>query len=208
MLDFEAAPTRKRRHRWIAPALAAAAVAALAIGVTAVTGIAHESKPKPNPPASHVSTPPPPSASAPCPSPSASATGLAHGSRAAVPAGRPDRQPRPGALVGGRHRLAAVATGQTATATATRLYLYDPAGGRYLITDPLPAHAYLLAWSPDGNRAMLRTHGITDPTRWQEVDLRTGTVSTGFEGGDFITYTQPRGLAVVMGPESALPLQP
>lgn len=197
--DFEPAPARTPQH-WIAPALAAAAVAALAIGVTAVSGMRAEPRPRPNPPASHVSTPPP-STSAPAPSPSATPThtqvviGPPY-----LPAGQTgSRSQVPWSVVGTGWRLLLPIDAANAPYGGITLYLYDPAGGRYLISDRLPTASMLLAWSPDGNRALTRT-GSGDEYRYREVDLHTGTVSAGFSVplSNFVSYSQPRGLAIMV----------
>jgi hypothetical protein len=191
-LDFESARARKRPHRWIAPTLAAAAVATLAIGVTTVTGIAHESKPKPVPPASHVSSPPPSSSA---PSPSASASQQTVAAPPYLPAGRTgSRDQVPWSAVGSGWRL--LQPTNSAGDRSEKLYLYDPADGRYLITDALPAGASLLAWSPDGQRAMLTVesqHGTV--TSYYELSLRFGPPALILKrnSSHFVTYTRPTG---------------
>ena len=149
--------SRRHRHsRWFAPAVAAAAVAAVAAAAFALStpglapdhpgpaGQPHQQPDRVGQPVGHrLAVRPPPA-------------------RPAVlrrlPAGRPDRRPGRRALVQGRHRLATAAAHRRHRLMAT-LYLYDPAGGRYLISDQLPARAQLQAWSPDGQRAMLMADG-------------------------------------------------
>jgi TolB protein len=196
VLDFAVPPSHKRQHRWAAPVLAAATVAAVAIGVTAVTGIAHESKPKPNPPASHVSTPPPSSSA---PSPSASASGSQTvAALPYLPAGQTgNRSQVPWSTVGSGWRL--LAPHDSAGRSDGTLYLYDPVGGRYLLSDRLSESSRLLAWSPDGSRALMQS-GNADAFRYQEVDLHTGELSAGFSVplSGFVSYTRPKGLALLI----------
>jgi len=191
MLGFEEVPTATR-HRWAAPALAAAAVVALAVGAAALVAKHLDPDPPTNSPALQVVHPTPsssPTASAPGPATSTAIAGPGY-----LPRGRTgSRDDVPWSVVGSGWRLLLPLPGGTA------LYLYDPAGGRYLISDRLPAGAVLLAWSPDGTRAMLRT-GDSDLFRYREVRLRTGELSTGFSVplSSFVSYTQPKGLAVLV----------
>jgi hypothetical protein len=200
LLDFDKA-RRTRRHRWIAPALAAAAVAAVAIGAVVVATDRLDSRPKPNPLASHVSSPPA-SSSAPIPTPSASATQTVV-APPYLPAGQTgSRDQVPWSIVGSGWRLLQP---RSNTGSFDRsIYLYDPAGGRYLLTDRLPEDSELLAWSPDGQRAMVRT--LRD-SRFRQFDLRTGSVvSTAvLPGAGFIAYTTPRGLAMLVVTENTPP---
>lgn len=199
-LDFDSAAARRAQHHWIAPALAAAAVAALAIGVTAVSGMHATPRPRPNPPASHVSTPPPPT-SAPAPSASASQTHIQTiVGPPYLPAGQTgSRSQVPWSAVGSGWRLMQrqhfTGTGPTFD---NSVYLYDPAGGRYRITDSLPPGVRLSAWSPDGNRAMFITIGQGNTTFYQ-LSLRSGSVSRLLRTGpaNFIGYSRPQGLAFV-----------
>jgi hypothetical protein len=190
-----------RHARWLAPVLAVAAVAAVALGVTAISTVVHDSKRVSNPPATQV-TSPSPSASpsvptsvpAPAPTPATAVVTPPY-----LPRGQQGfRSQVPWSAVGtGWRLLLPYDAGDTPPAS---LYLYDPAGGRYLISDRLPAHASLLAWSPDGTRAMVRSSSSGDTTRYQEVSLRSGELSTGFtsRSNSFVSYTQPKGLAVLI----------
>ncbi len=196
VLAFQAAPAAPR-HRWIAPGLAAAAVVALAVGATSVVANRLTSQPRPNSPVSQVIHPSPSSSPPASPSPSAPASPTT----VAVPdylsrGQQGSRSQVPWSSVGAGWRLLLPAS---AAASPAALYLYDPAGGRYLINDRLPASAALLAWSPDGTRAMLRS-GTSDAFRYQEVTLRTGDLSTGFtvSQSNFASYTRPKGLAVLL----------
>ncbi len=198
VLDFDAAPTRKRQHHWIAPALAAAAVAALAIGVTAVAGLDSKPRPRPNPPATHVSTPPP-STSAPAPTSAPSATQTQAQTITAppyLPAGQTgSRGQVPWSAVGSGWRLLQRQNAGDYATYDPKLYLYDPAGGRYLITAALPEQLTLLAWSPDGQRAMIEDNGTL-----RQLNLHSGRMVSQLTvpGAGFGTYTNPRGLAVLV----------
>jgi len=79
------------------------------------------------------------------------------------------------------------------------LYLYDPAGGRYLISDQIPGPADLVAWSPDGERALYQSPA-GQFSRFQQLDLRSGQLESGFTQfeGNFVSYTQPHGLAMLV----------
>jgi len=191
--------TRRQRHsRWFAPAVAAAAVAAVAAAAFALsTPGSHRANQAP--PASRASSP---TASA---SPSATDGPTANKGPSSVtstgpgylPAGQTGaRDDVPWSAVGTGWRLVQPAV---VGAKSSALYLYDPAGGRYLISDQLPGSGTLVAWSPDGQRAMVQTYD-SDYTRLQELDLNTGQLATGFSQyqGGFVSYTQPRGLAVIV----------
>jgi hypothetical protein len=199
LVDLDTA-RRARRHRWIAPALAAAAVAAVAIGVIVVATEQPGSRPKPNPPASHVSSPPS-SSDIPTPTPSASASQTVV-APPYLPAGQTgSRSQVPWSLVGSGWRLLQQQNAGDYATYSRKLYLYDPAGGRYLITDTLPVQSRLLAWSPDGQRAMVQS---LNDGKFQQFDLRTGrVVSTAtLPQASFTTYTMPRGLAMVVSDDS------
>lgn len=75
------------------------------------------------------------------------------------------------------------------------LYLYDPAGGRYLISEQVPAGSVLRAWSPDGQRALFES-----ASQELQLDLHTGTIASSFARSNqmFVSYTRPRGLALVL----------
>jgi hypothetical protein len=195
-----AAPGWSARHsRWFAPVLAAAVVVAVAAGALAVANSHGPRQIRPAPPASHVSSPtasplptasPTPSSSAGHPSATAVLPYLAAGKTGA-------RSDVPWSVVGAGWRLVQP-TDQNGS--LGMLYLYDPAGGRYLISDQLPKQSYLQAWSPDGQRAMLQTSGSDGYSRFQQLDLRSGQLVTSFRqyGGNFLSYTQPRGLAALV----------
>lgn len=189
-------PTGTRHSRWLAPALAAAAVVAIAVAVTAIatSGLGRSPSVSVNGgmvshPAATNSAPLPTSGPTPAPTTSVSTP------PSYLPRGQQgSRSQVPWSVVGAGWRLV-LPTGSGPAA----LYLYDPAGGRYLISDRLPAGAQLLAWSPDGTRAMLRS-GNSDAPRYREVNLRSGQLSTGFivARTAFVGYTQPKGLAVIL----------
>lgn len=190
--------SRRHRHsRWFAPAVAAAAVAAVAAAAFALNSpVSHRTTPAP--PASHVSSPT--ASASPSATGSPSGTPGSTGTAAAyLPAGQTGaRDDVPWSAVGTGWRLVQPTDASGSNPT---LYLYDPAGGRYLITDQLPKLAYLQAWSPDGQRAMFRTPGSSDDfTRFQQLDVHSGQLEAGFSQflGQFVTYTQPRGLAVLV----------
>ncbi|HEX8766945.1 MAG TPA: hypothetical protein VF714_01170, partial [Jatrophihabitans sp.] len=83
---------------------------------------------------------------------------------------------------------------------APALYLVNPIGGRYLITDQLPnAKDRIAQWSPDGKRVMLiRMKGTARILT--ELELATGrmlhTVNIGERG--FFGYTRPEGHAILV----------
>lgn len=85
-----------------------------------------------------------------------------------------------------------------AKSAAPTLFLVDPSGGRYRI-ETLPGSLrsdYLVAWSGDGQRALLA--GGSGPAM-AVLDLRTAA-STGFTlGGDVtpVGFTAPDGLAII-----------
>lgn len=187
-LDFEQ-DHHPRHRRWIAPVLAAAAVAVVAVGVAAVARTAlHTDPPAIAPTTPGVSAPkttPSPSSTAP---PTASHSGdtgpyLGPGQTGA-------RTAVPWTLVEAGWRL--VQPGSQA-GPGSSLYLYDPADGRYLISDQLAAKATVVGWSPDGIHAALQL-----PDRLDQIDLRSGKISTIVQGSTFVTYTRPHGLAVLV----------
>jgi hypothetical protein len=195
--------SRRQRHsRWFAPAVAAAAVAAVAaIAFVLSTPVSHRTNDAP--PASRASSP---TASA---SPSVTDGPTRNGGPSSVtgtgtgpgylPAGQTGAvQDVPWDKVGPGWRLVQP-TNEDGSSIA--LYLYDPAAGRYLITDQLPKSAYLQAWSPDGERAMFTTPASSsDFTQLRQLDLHSGQLAAGFSQylGQFLTYTQPQGLAVLV----------
>ncbi|HJQ03473.1 MAG TPA: hypothetical protein VJ851_17890 [Jatrophihabitans sp.] len=188
---------RSRHSRWFAPAVAASAVAAVAAAAFALS----QPGPRrviPAPPASHVSSPTGSATPSVSSSPSASASSSTSGAPAYLPAGQTGaRTDVPWGAVGTGWRLVQPTDQNGSLGT---LYLYDPAGGRYLISDQLSKQAYLQAWSPDGQRAMLQTSGSDGYSRFQQLDLRSGQLVSSFRqyGGNFLSYTQPRGLAALV----------
>lgn len=203
-LDTGALPVlaRRRAHsRWFAPVLAAAAVLIVAAGAVAIATSHAQRNERPAPPASHVSVPAPSSTPSVSPKPSGStSTSSTSGGTPVHYLGRGKTGGRadvPWTAVGSGWRL--LQPIENGTGNGPSLYLYDPAQGRYLITDELPAHATLAAWSPDGLRAMLQTFG-DDDDKFQQLDLHSGQLLAGFSQhpGGFVSYTQPHGLAVMV----------
>jgi hypothetical protein len=199
ILHPDASDRIAEHSRWFAPALAAAVIAAVAAGAVAVANSHGPRQVRPAPPASHVSsptgTPTPTAKSTSASQPPATATGAAPAYLARGKTG--SRADVPWSAVGSGWRL--MQPHDAHDAMTPELYLYDPAGGRYLISDQLPGSAKLVAWSPDGQRAMLQsTDSNTD--RFQQLDLRSGQLDAGFTQyvGSFVSYTQPRGLAVLV----------
>jgi TolB protein len=77
------------------------------------------------------------------------------------------------------------------------LFLIDPLGGRYLVaTLAPPAPSSLAGWSGDGRRAILTTFNGSQTTVTQ-IDLTTGQTSNQFALGGGVSYTRPKGLAVL-----------
>lgn len=203
--------TRGTRHvRWFIPAAAVAVVAAAALVGAAITASGNGSAQQPNLPASQVSTAMPSTATSNTPAPSTTAP--APRPSAATPTTRPS-QPAPVLLRSGAQQGRAqipwsqvgpgwyLAAPHSATLSAgNALYLVNPIGGRYLITDHLP-HATddVAGWSPDGTRAMLarqeNNHRILS-----ELELATGRVLHTFDIGDtaFVSYTRPQGRAILV----------
>jgi hypothetical protein len=85
-----------------------------------------------------------------------------------------------------------------ATRTTRFLYLYDPADGRYLITDQLPAGGWVLDWSPDGARALVETFG--KPEAFLQIQLRTGAVVSSAAVPDSVglKYADAQGSAILV----------
>lgn len=189
--------SRRHRHsRWFAPAVAAAAVAAVAAAAFALSTPGPH-RVTPAPPATRISSPTGSASPSATGSPSATASSSTSTGPAYLPAGRTGtRDDVPWAQVGTGWRLVQP---MVFGASPGPLYLYDPAGGRYLITDQLPSSANLKAWSPDGQRAMFQS-GEGNYARFQQLDLRSGQLNAGFTQylGSFVSYTQPRGLAVLV----------
>ena len=186
----------RRQHRWIAPALAAAAITAVAVGAAVFATDQPDSRPRPNPPASHVSSPP---TSAPTASPTQPPTVAAP---PYLPAGQTgSRDQVPWSSVGAGWRLLQKQGFVPEPSYDRSLYLYDPAGGRYLITDTLPSGARLVGWSPDGDRAMVSRYDQGSLTSvYYQLQLRSGVTSRVLRTGpsNFVSYTRPHGLAFVI----------
>jgi tellurite resistance protein TerC len=92
--------------------------------------------------------------------------------------------------------------------SATTLFLIDPAGGRYSM-DTLPANSsqpdMLLAWSGDGQRALLE--GDRPFSQMEVLNLRTGTgakFSLGSEVSAF-GFTRPDGTAILASTDATRP---
>ncbi len=87
---------------------------------------------------------------------------------------------------------------------STRLYLVDPAGGRYLVTTiPPPAFDSVVAWSGDGRRALLVTTSASGDEHVAQIDLATGRTSDRFVLREPLNnatfgYSRPQGLAVLV----------
>jgi TolB protein len=211
-LDVDHPAGSSRHARWFAPVLAAAAVIAVAVGVTAVSTSVNNGKRTPAPPATQVSTPAPsltptPSRTAPSPSPSGNAqpSATATSPVQAVLLGngkQADRSEIPWSQVGPGWRLASIPEpGEAATPV---VYLINPIGGRYLISDDLPAGNSLEAWSPDGKRALLVRNESNDHRSFTELELATGKLLHTFDGGlhsNFVSYTRPQGQGLLLRTE-------
>jgi hypothetical protein len=80
-------------------------------------------------------------------------------------------------------------------AAPARIYLIDPAGGRYLVEriTPTPNPPVLADWSGDKTRALLRTG---DPRLMWQLTLATGQISQFLmpRGVTVVGYTRPDGL--------------
>ncbi|HEX8092494.1 hypothetical protein [Jatrophihabitans sp.] len=203
--DRQAAGTRHARR--LAPVLTVAVIAAgaaVAVGVTAITTSSNGSAPKPNLPGGQVSTSVP-STSAPSTS-TPSATAPARRPSAVVPVpvllkngAQQGRAQVPWSQVGHGWYLARAYGANPAAASA--LYLVNPIGGRYLITDHLPdAEDGIAAWSPDGKRAMLVRWENNADAVYTELELATARVLHTFHAGrtSFISYTRPQGRAILV----------
>jgi hypothetical protein len=205
-LDADRPPARPRHNRWLVPVLALAGVTAVAVGTTAITTTGNSSARKPNAP---VSTSAPSSTSAlstsaprttaPASRPSAAAPASPIGASHPVPAllrngAQQGRAQIPWKQVGPGWFLARTDGADHA------LYLINPIGGRYLITDQLPdAQDRIAEWSPDGKRAMLsREKGAAQIIT--ELDLATGRMSHTVNIGErrFFGYTRPQGSAILV----------
>jgi hypothetical protein len=87
---------------------------------------------------------------------------------------------------------------------ATTLYLVDPAGGKYVMYRwpqvPADGGVYLLAWSGDGKRVMLRVYtGAGSTGQLDQLTLATGRLTRLKlpASASPITYTRPDGEAVL-----------
>jgi hypothetical protein len=188
-LDPEAEPVDPTgaRHRMRPQLVAAAALAAIAAVVLAALVIVGWPAGQRQAPPGKPSTSAEPSSSAPAPT-----------SRPTEPSGylgqgkTGTRQQVPWAAVGAGWRL--LQPDSNAAVPGRSLYLYDPADGRYLITDRLPVGAHLLDWSPDGARALVQTSAA-----YLQIQLRTGAVvsSATVPEGLIASYT-PQGSAMIV----------
>jgi hypothetical protein len=207
-----------RYVRWLVLSLTVAViavVAAVAVEITAITTSGNDSAPQPTLPAGQVSTSAP---STTTPS-TAMPTTIAPVSRpSAVPSASPPirpSQPAPALLRNGAQQGRAqipwsqvgrgwyLAAPRNATSYASEgLYLVNPIGGRYLITDHLPtARDGIAEWSPDGTRAMLSRQETSGHMIFTELELATGRVLHSFDAGEwasFVGYTRPQGHAILM----------
>lgn len=204
-LDIDHPAGSPRHARWLAPVLAAAAVLAVAVGVTAISTSVDNGKRTPLPPASQVSTPAPSLSPTPSSTPSGQPTSNGRPTGATSPAQavllgngkQADRSQIPWDRVGPGWHLASAAPGG---AGKVAVYLINPIGGRYLITDQLPhAKDSVGAWSPDGKRAMLSRDEDEDRIL-TELELATGRVLHTFAIGKrgFQGYTRPNGQAILV----------
>jgi TolB protein len=186
-----------------------AAVAAMAVAVTAIRTSGNGNAAKPHLPAGHVSTSAASTSAADIAAPSTTAP--ARRPAAGAPSTRPGQptQAQPVLLKhGAQQGRAQVPWSQVGPgwylaltdSTPRALYLINPVGGRYLITDHLPnAEDRISAWSPDGKRVMLiREKGTARIIT--ELELATGrtlhTVDLGERG--FLGYTRPQGRAILV----------
>ncbi|HEX8081382.1 MAG TPA: hypothetical protein VF557_14320 [Jatrophihabitans sp.] len=210
MTRLERPAASPRRARWLAPVLAAAAaaavaVAAVAVGVTAVSTsgngdraailpVTQVSTPTLGPTPTPSSTPPAPRPASPISArPAATTTPPAQVAAPLRNGQQADRSQIPWSQVGpGWHLIASTATPKAVTAP---LYLVNPIGGRYLISQV--AIDSIRAWSPDGRRVLLTGEGAG---RFSELELATGQVLRTFTipGAAFVSYTRPTGQAILV----------
>lgn len=193
-MDFEQHRSRRTR-RYVAPLLAAAAVAAVAAGVAVLTGTSqHGGGPVINQPGASTSgattIPSPSQTSGPSPSSSKSAPNRP----GYLPAGQTGaRSDIPWSAVGLGWRL--VQPSDPTNSLGHSVYLYDPAGGRYLISDQIAAGNSLAGWSADAGRAALQHY---DGAGVSLLDLHSGAITRLSQQGSFATFTRPKGQAVVV----------
>jgi hypothetical protein len=200
-------PTTPKSDRQAAGLVVAlvGALAAIAVGVTAITTSGDSSAPKPNPTTGQVSAPAP------------STTAPVRRSAAVAPATPGPGASRPVPVLlryGAQEGRAQIPWSQVgrgwflaepynATSGAGKgLYLVNPIGGRYLITDHLPHTGDgIAAWSPDGARVMLSRQEASGHMVFTELELATGQVLHTFganQWASFISYTRPQGRAILM----------
>ncbi|HTZ44653.1 MAG TPA: hypothetical protein VMB79_12400 [Jatrophihabitans sp.] len=197
-------PAGHRRQRWLAPVIAAAVVAALTAGGLSLAG-RHQQHAGPVAPASSPASSPAPSQSAASSTASAAPSASSSPTKVAppyLPAGQTgSRDQVPWSRVGAGWQLLQTLPASSTLPYSRSLYLYDPAGGRYRITDALPAGAHLVGWSPDGGRAMVEVRQGA-PEALYQVDLRSGSavlVLRSSVQASFVTYTRPNGEAFLVG---------
>jgi hypothetical protein len=173
---------RHRLRPQLVAAVALAAAAAVVLAALAIAGWPAGRRPA-NPGEPSTSAPAATSSPAPTSSPSGYLGQGQTGSRDQVP----------WSAVGAGWRLFQPLGPKGATTPA--LYLYDPADGRYLITDRLPAGGRLLDWSPDGARALVQT-----PAAVLQIQLRTGAVVSSARMPNSVewTYADPPGSAIIV----------
>ncbi|MEO6501463.1 MAG: hypothetical protein ABIQ09_06075 [Jatrophihabitantaceae bacterium] len=113
------------------------------------------------------------------------------------PGKQADRSQIPWSQVGpGWHLIASTATPKAATAP---LYLVNPIGGRYLISQ-MATDNFVRAWSPDGRRALLEQYA-DNHTIFTELELATGHALRTFnlsEDAHFVSYSRPKGQAILV----------
>jgi hypothetical protein len=208
----------RRRPTPVLTVVGIAAVAAIAVGGTAIRTSGNGNAAKPHLLAGQVSSSTSHSSTASTPEANSSApstTAPARRPSAAAPSTRPTqpiqaqpvlleygaqqgRSQIPWSQVGPGWYLAT--TYSAMSGASSGLYLVNPIGGRYLITDRLPhADDRVAAWSPDGKRVMLMRETGTARII-TELELATGrmlhTVDLGERG--FLGYTRPQGHAILV----------
>jgi hypothetical protein len=122
-------------------------------------------------------------------------TAAAQAARAAQPAGVPWSHVGPGWVLA-QYTTAAPEGGKTGPVT---LYLISPGGARYQLArwPDFRSAPELLAWSPDGQRALFQT--FSGPGGVGQLTLATGRMTTFVMPGAAtpIGYTTPKGLNIV-----------
>jgi len=192
--------TRRSHHprrRWLAPVLAAAVVATLTVGVAELVDLRGRGghapisalSQHPSPPTSATaSTPSGPTGSATPDQPPSQASHGGYLARGLTG----DRASIPWSLVDSGWRLIRP-TASTGIPQPT-LYLYDPAGGRYLITDQLPPQTRVAGWSADAAHAALQQ---MDSSGIQLIDLHSGQLGVKIARAEFAAFTRPKGTALL-----------